>query len=34
LSEGAGDCTKFIYRAASPEECAAFLKQRLVSLHQ
>jgi len=32
LWEGAGDCTKFIHRAASPEECAAFLKHRLVSL--
>jgi uncharacterized protein (TIGR00730 family) len=31
LWEGAGDCTKFIYRTSSPEECAAFLKTKLVS---
>ena len=28
LWEGAGDCTKFIHRASSPEECATFLKQQ------
>jgi uncharacterized protein (TIGR00730 family) len=29
LWEGAGDCTKFIHRASSPEECASYLKQQL-----
>ncbi len=29
LWEGVGDCTKFIYRASSPKECALFLKQKL-----
>jgi uncharacterized protein (TIGR00730 family) len=29
LWEGIGDCTKFIHRASSPKECAAFLKQQL-----
>jgi uncharacterized protein (TIGR00730 family) len=29
LWEGAGDCTKFIHHASSPEECASFLKQQL-----
>jgi uncharacterized protein (TIGR00730 family) len=29
LWEGAGDCTKFIHSVTSPEECAAFLTQRL-----
>jgi uncharacterized protein (TIGR00730 family) len=29
LWEGVGDCTKFIHRASSPEECASFLKQQL-----
>ncbi len=29
LWEGAGDCTKFIHRSSSPEECAAFLKEQL-----
>jgi hypothetical protein len=28
LWEGVGDCTKFIHRASSPEECASFLKQQ------
>lgn len=27
--EGAGDCTKFIYAASSPEECISFLKRTL-----
>jgi predicted Rossmann-fold nucleotide-binding protein len=30
LWEGLGDCTKFIQRVASPQECATFLKQRLL----
>ena len=30
LWEGAGDCTKFIHCASSPEECASFLKQQLI----
>jgi uncharacterized protein (TIGR00730 family) len=30
LWEGVGDCTKFIYCASSPEECASFLKQQLI----
>jgi uncharacterized protein (TIGR00730 family) len=29
LWEGVGDCTKFIHKAATPEECTTFLKQRL-----
>jgi uncharacterized protein (TIGR00730 family) len=29
LWEGVGDCTKFIYCASSPEECALFLRQQL-----
>jgi uncharacterized protein (TIGR00730 family) len=29
LWEGVGDCTKFIHRASSPEECALLLKQQL-----
>lgn len=29
LWEGVGDCTKFIHRTSSPEECAAFLRTRL-----
>jgi len=29
LWEGIGDCTKFIHRASSPEECASLLKQQL-----
>ena len=29
LWEGVGDCTKFILRASSPEECASLLKQQL-----
>ena len=29
LREGVGDCTKFILRASSPEECASLLKQQL-----
>jgi hypothetical protein len=30
LSEGVGDCTKFIHCTSSPEECALFLKQQLI----
>jgi uncharacterized protein (TIGR00730 family) len=30
LWEGVGDCTKFIHRASSPEECASFLKRQLI----
>lgn len=30
LWEGLGDCTKFVQRAATPEECAALLKRRLM----
>lgn len=29
LWEGLGDCTKFVRRVDSPEECAAFLKKEL-----
>jgi predicted Rossmann-fold nucleotide-binding protein len=29
LWEGVGDCTTFIHRTSSPEECAAFLRTRL-----
>jgi uncharacterized protein (TIGR00730 family) len=29
LWEGIGDCTKFIHRASSPEECALFLHRQL-----
>ena len=29
LWEGVGDCTKFIHRTSSPEECASYLKRRL-----
>ncbi|RPI05505.1 MAG: LOG family protein [Ignavibacteriae bacterium] len=29
LWEGAGDCTKFIRRVSTPEECGSFLKQQL-----
>jgi uncharacterized protein (TIGR00725 family) len=27
--EGIGDCTKFIYSASSPEECASYLKNHI-----
>ena len=30
LWEGLGDCTKFVRRVATPEECAALLKRRLL----
>jgi uncharacterized protein (TIGR00730 family) len=30
LWEGVGDCTKYIYRTSSPEECAAYLKRQLL----
>ena len=30
LREGAGDCTKFIHCASSPDECASFLKRQLI----
>jgi uncharacterized protein (TIGR00725 family) len=30
LWEGLGDCTKFIQRVISPQECASVLKQRLL----
>jgi uncharacterized protein (TIGR00730 family) len=30
LWEGAGDCTKFIQQVSSPEECADFLRGRLI----
>ena len=29
LWEGLGDCTKFVQKVATPEECAALLKRRL-----
>ncbi len=29
LWEGAGDCTKYIHRTSSPEECAKLLKEQL-----
>jgi predicted Rossmann-fold nucleotide-binding protein len=29
LWEGAGDCTKYIHRTSSPEECALLLKEQL-----
>jgi len=29
LSEGADDCTKYIHRISSPEECAKLLKEQL-----
>ncbi|MCX6142315.1 MAG: LOG family protein [Ignavibacteriales bacterium] len=30
LWEGLGDCTRFVQRVATPEECAALLKRRLL----
>lgn len=30
LWEGLGDCTRFVQKAASPQECATLLKQRLL----
>jgi uncharacterized protein (TIGR00725 family) len=30
LWEGLGDCTKFVQKVATPEECAALLKRRLL----
>ena len=31
LWEGLGDCTKFVQRVATPEECASLLKRRLLN---
>lgn len=31
LWEGLGDCTKFVQKVATPEECAMVLKQRLLN---